>query len=115
MTFPEDAEQPEVQIASRSREVLDLVIYGDVSTQVLHELAELARDQLLQNPNINPVDRNDGRWVEKISEEALHQLRHNEYPDNFRGLERILWQAVLYAREEGVDVLMAQHLGPPRP
>ncbi|NLF30938.1 MAG: efflux RND transporter permease subunit [Planctomycetes bacterium] len=55
-TFPDDAEQPEVRISSWSREVLELIIYGPVDTAALHEMAELARDQLLQNPNITLVE-----------------------------------------------------------
>jgi DNA-binding NtrC family response regulator len=51
--------------------------------------------------------------VNKISVEALEQLRHHEYRDNFRELERILWQAVLYAGEEGVDTLSPHHLAFP--
>ena len=55
-TLPDDAEEPEVRIVSHSRGVLDLVLYGDVGTGSLHELAELARDQLLQNPDITQVE-----------------------------------------------------------
>lgn len=55
-TFPDDTEEPEVQIASRSHPVLDLVLYGDVKDTVLHELAEKTRDYLLQNPNITQVE-----------------------------------------------------------
>jgi multidrug efflux pump subunit AcrB len=55
-TFPDDAEEPEVRIATHSRGVLDLVIYGKAADTVLHELAERARDQLLQNPNITQVE-----------------------------------------------------------
>ena len=55
-TFPEDAEDPEIRIAAHSHGVLDLVIYGNAKDTVLHELAERARDQLLQNPNITQVD-----------------------------------------------------------
>ena len=55
-TFPDDAEKPEVRIASHSHPVLDLVLYGDVKDTVLHELAERTRDQLLQNPNITQVE-----------------------------------------------------------
>jgi multidrug efflux pump subunit AcrB len=54
-TFPDDAEEPEVRIVSHSRGVLDLVFYGDVPTAALHELAERARDELLQDPGITQV------------------------------------------------------------
>ncbi|MFO7897963.1 MAG: efflux RND transporter permease subunit [Planctomycetota bacterium] len=55
-TFPDDAEEPEVRIISHSRGVLDLVLHGNVAETTLHELAERARDQLLQNKNITQVE-----------------------------------------------------------
>ena len=55
-TFPEDAEKPEVRIASRRREVLSVVLYGAADLLVLHDLAEKARDQLLQDDSITQVD-----------------------------------------------------------
>ena len=55
-TFPDDAEEPEIRIASHSRGVLSLILYGDVKDTVLHELAERARDQLLQNHNITQIE-----------------------------------------------------------
>jgi multidrug efflux pump subunit AcrB len=55
-TFPDDAEEPEIRVASHSREVLALVLYGDVDLRVLHELAERARDNLIQNRNITQVE-----------------------------------------------------------
>jgi multidrug efflux pump subunit AcrB len=55
-TFPDDAEEPEIRIVSHSRGVLDLVLHGNVAKTTLHELAERARDQLLQNPNITQVE-----------------------------------------------------------
>jgi len=55
-TFPEDAEEHEVRIAQHRRGVLTLVFYGDVRDTALHELAERARDILLQDENIDQVD-----------------------------------------------------------
>jgi len=55
-TFPDDAEEVEVRIVSHSRGVLELVLYGNVKPAVLHELAERARDQLLQNSTITQVE-----------------------------------------------------------
>ncbi len=55
-TFPEDSEEPQVSVASRRREVMNLVLYGDVKDTVLHELAERARDQLIQNANVTQVE-----------------------------------------------------------
>jgi multidrug efflux pump subunit AcrB len=42
-TFPEDAEEPEVRVISRRRNVMDLVLYGRAGEAALHELGEMAR------------------------------------------------------------------------
>ena len=56
VTFPEDAERPDVGLIIIRREVLDMQIYGDTSEWVLRELAEQVRDRLLQDPAITQVD-----------------------------------------------------------
>jgi len=55
-TFPDDAEEPEVRVVSRRREVLNIVLCGDAQDTVLHELAEQLRDDLLRDPNITQVE-----------------------------------------------------------
>jgi multidrug efflux pump subunit AcrB len=55
-TFPVEAEEPVVVSPVRRREVLSLILYGDLEKTVLHEIAEEARDQLMQNPGITQVD-----------------------------------------------------------
>ena len=55
-TFPEDAEEPQVRVASRKRQVLDLVLYGKAPDTVLHRLGERVRDQLLQDSNVTQVE-----------------------------------------------------------
>lgn len=55
-TFPLDAEEPEVSLVMRRREVLDIQIYGDVSEWVLCEVAEQVRDALLLDPGITQVE-----------------------------------------------------------
>ena len=42
-SFPEEAEEPRVTIASRKRYVVSLALYGDQSEQVLREYAEVVR------------------------------------------------------------------------
>ena len=56
ITFPEETEEPRVRIVSRKRQVLSVVLYGNVRDTVLHELAEKARDDLLQSPDITQVE-----------------------------------------------------------
>lgn len=63
-TFPEDAEQPEVSLAMRRREVLQIELYGDVSEWVLRDLAEQVRDSLLQYPGVTQVELDGARDYE---------------------------------------------------
>ncbi|MHC4627374.1 MAG: efflux RND transporter permease subunit, partial [Planctomycetota bacterium] len=46
VTLPLDAEEPEVSLMIRRREVLQIQLYGDASEWVLRELAEQVRDRL---------------------------------------------------------------------
>ena len=55
-SFPEEAEEPRVTIASRKRYVVSLALYGDQSEQVLREYAEVVRESLLRDPNITQVE-----------------------------------------------------------
>ena len=56
ITFPLDAEEPEVSVLSRRRNVVSITLYGDVSDHILHGLGEQVRDQLLQDDDITQVD-----------------------------------------------------------
>ncbi len=56
VTFPQDAERPEVSLVVRRREVMQIQLYGDLSEWILREAAEEVRDQLLQNPGITQVE-----------------------------------------------------------
>jgi len=75
VTFPEDAERPEVSLEMRRREVLDLLIYGDVSEWSLRNLAEEVRDRLLQDPRITQVDLDGARNYEVHIEVPQETLR----------------------------------------
>jgi len=75
VTFPEDAERPEVALEIRRREVLDLLIYGDVSEWSLRNLAEEVRDRLLQDRRITQVDLDSARSYEVHIEVPQETLR----------------------------------------
>jgi len=64
VTFPEDAEEPEVSLLVHRRRVLEIQLYGDVSEWVLRELAEQVRDSLLQDAGITQVDLAGARQYE---------------------------------------------------
>lgn len=55
-SFPEDAEDPIVKIPTTRRQVLSLILYGNVSEKALRELAETIRDDLLKSDDISQVE-----------------------------------------------------------
>ena len=76
ITFPEDAEEPEVSLVSRKREVIQLQLYGDTSEWNLRQLAEQVRDSLLLDPGITQVELQGARDFElqvMISQDTLRR------------------------------------------
>ncbi len=55
-TLPVDAEQPQVALASRRREVLEIQVYGQTDQGALRAVTEAVRDRLLQHPGITQVE-----------------------------------------------------------
>ncbi|MFT5459555.1 MAG: multidrug efflux pump subunit AcrB, partial [Myxococcota bacterium] len=55
-TFPLDAEEPSVTILSRKQPVVSILLAADVDMQSLQEVAERARSQLLDSPDVTQVD-----------------------------------------------------------
>lgn len=74
-TFPEDAEEPQISILTHRRGVLDVVLHGDVSERVLHQLGERVRDQLLQDPSVTQVDLTGLPSLEIAIEVSQENLR----------------------------------------
>ncbi len=74
-TFPEDAEEPQVNLVVHRREVLQIQLYGDVSEWILRELTEQVRDRLLQDPRITQIDLLGTRKYEIHAEVSLEVLR----------------------------------------
>jgi len=75
-TFPEEAEEPVVAKMLNRREVLSLVVYGNVSEHALRERAEALRDELLAMPQITQTSLNGVRPYEisiEIPEENLRR------------------------------------------
>jgi multidrug efflux pump subunit AcrB len=73
-TFPEDAEEPQVTLDARRREVVELHLYGDVDARSLRMAAEHVRNSLLQQTEISQVDLEGSRDLEidvEISRAAL--------------------------------------------
>ncbi len=77
-SFPEEAEEPEVTLPTRRREVISWALHGDVGEKVLREKAEALRDMLLLDPQITQVVLEGVRDHEihvEVSQENLR--RHN--------------------------------------
>ncbi len=88
-TFPEEAEEPKINIMASRRKTISLVIYGTAEERVLHELAENFRDQLLQEDNITQVGLDGIRPLEisiEISQENLqrYHISLNEIAQRIR-------------------------------
>ena len=54
--FPEEAERPIVGLATRKREVVTFMLYGDVELAVLDELAEVARRRAIESGEITQLE-----------------------------------------------------------
>ena len=55
-TFPLEAEEPQIVIAQRKREVLRLALYGNASETTMRALADQIRDELLMDEGITQVE-----------------------------------------------------------
>ena len=76
-TFPDDTERPVVSLRSRQREVLSVVLYGDVDTWSLRTLAEQLRDQLLSDEEITQIDL--GRVQDYVTHIEIPRDRLRQY------------------------------------
>ncbi|MBN2077577.1 MAG: efflux RND transporter permease subunit, partial [Spirochaetes bacterium] len=74
-SFPEEAEDPRVEIASHNRQVISLVLYGDQDERILREKIEELRDTLLQDPEITQVELSGARDLEISIEVPQDKLR----------------------------------------
>ena len=55
-SFPDEAEDPQIAIATRKQRVISLVIAGDQELQTLQEIAERARVEMLKSDDITQVE-----------------------------------------------------------
>nr|WP_279382479.1 efflux RND transporter permease subunit [Acanthopleuribacter pedis] len=77
-SFPQDAERPIVQLITNRREVISLILYGDLDETILHDNANQIRDELLALPNITTVEISGLRPLEIAVEVPQEKLRaHN--------------------------------------
>jgi len=74
-TFPDDAEEPQVSLVARRREVLNLQLYGNTTEAALRETAEQVRDRLLQDAGITQIDLSGARDLEIQIDVPQEKLR----------------------------------------
>ncbi|MEA3367504.1 MAG: efflux RND transporter permease subunit, partial [Planctomycetota bacterium] len=55
-TFPEEAEEPEVMLLARWRQVLTVELHGEVGEWAMRDTVERVRDRLLLDPNITQIE-----------------------------------------------------------
>jgi len=75
ITFPEEAEEPQVTLLVAKRRVLSIVLYGDHDDSTLRALAENTRERLLQQPEITQVELSGVRPLEVSIEVPMDTLR----------------------------------------
>ncbi|MEQ8819483.1 MAG: efflux RND transporter permease subunit [Sumerlaeia bacterium] len=74
-TFPEEAEEPEITIATRRRDVMDIQVYGDVPYWSLRNIAGDIRDQLVLADGVTQVELQGARDYEVHIEVSREKLR----------------------------------------
>lgn len=74
-TFPAEAEKPIVAKLVRRREVISVVVYGDVAERALREQAEMIRDELLAMAQITQAELSGVRPYEISIEINENNLR----------------------------------------
>ncbi|MEM1414792.1 MAG: efflux RND transporter permease subunit [Myxococcota bacterium] len=76
-SLPEDTERPIIAMATNRRQVLTLVLYGDVDESVLHDLAEEARFDLLGLDDVTYLEITGTRPLEIAVEVPQAKLREH--------------------------------------
>lgn len=87
-TFPEDAEEPQVTLNSRRRDVMEIQLYGDVSEWTLRSAAEQVRESLLQSNDITQIELEGVRDYEIHIEVSEANLR--AYQLTLSGIAKII-------------------------
>ncbi len=76
ITFPDEAERPVYSIAQRRREVISVVVSGDLPERELRQLGERVRDDIVALPVVTQVELTAVRPYEvsiEVSESTLQQ------------------------------------------
>jgi len=87
-TFPDDIDQPDVNLRSRRTEVMSVVLYGPVDVRGLRTLAEQVRDTLLADGRITQVEL--GRAPDYVTHVEIPRNRLREYGLTLADVARLI-------------------------
>lgn len=90
-TFPDDIEEPEVQLLEPQTDVMQVAVYGDVEITVLRRLAEQLRDLLLSNPSITQVEL--GNVPDFMTHVEIPRVKLQEYGLTLRQVADLIVQS----------------------
>ncbi len=74
-SFPQDAERPIVSLLTMRREVISIILYGDVDESELRQLGESVRLEMLKKPGVTQVELGGVRPLEISIEVSQEKLR----------------------------------------
>ncbi len=74
-SLPDDAEQPQVSLRTRRREVLRIALFGDIDERALYDYANKVREELIALPQITQVELRGVRQPELSIEVPQHILQ----------------------------------------
>lgn len=55
-TLPEESEKPRISVKSRKRDVMEIMIYGEIDKRILRTVAENIRDRLQRDPGLTQIE-----------------------------------------------------------
>jgi multidrug efflux pump subunit AcrB len=87
-TFPDDIEEPEVQLQTQQRDVMEIVLYGGSDIWTLRVLAERLRDVLRNNEGITQVEI--GNVPDYVTHVEIPRHRLREYNLTLGEVSRII-------------------------
>ncbi len=94
-SFPEDAEKPVVSKLLNLKEVISVIVYGDMTEKVLREKAEEIREDLLSKPGITQVELGGVR---------NYEISINVSEDNLRKYRLTLGEIAAVIRQSSLDI-----------
>ena len=99
-TFPSDIERPQVSLANRQRDVMDLVVHGNLDDRTLRDVAMQIYDKLEAHPDITQLSTSGVRDFEVAVEVQRDDLRR--YGLTLPGVAQLIRDAAVDVPAGGV-------------